>query len=81
MYCYHAIIQLKKQIAKLEEKIILFELSTTQQKAELKSMKTDLKTTKKELAALKGYKLREGIMKNYLHLIRGRPLAKYPRKS
>ena len=56
----HENAQLKKKIAKLEEKLILHEIKEKEDKNKIKLLESDLKILRNEIANLKGYKLRAG---------------------
>ena len=56
----HENAQLKKKVAKLEEKVILHEVKEKEQKNKIKLLESQLKVAKNEIANLKGYKLRSG---------------------
>lgn len=56
----HENAQLKKKIAKLEEKVILHEIKEKEHKTRIKVLESDLKVVRTEIANLKGYKLRSG---------------------
>ena len=51
---------LKKQVVKLEEKLILKEMKEKEQKEKIKDLETQIKVLHKQLADKKGFKLREG---------------------
>ena len=51
---------LKKQLVKLEEKLILKEMKEKEQKEKIKDLETQIKVLHKQLADKKGFKLREG---------------------
>ena len=57
---------LKKQLVKLEEKLILKEMKEKEQKEKIKDLETQIKVLHKQLADKKGFKLREGRPKHKL---------------
>merc|ERR1712235_28387 len=50
---------LKKQVVKLEEKLILKEMKEKEHKEKIKDLETQIKVLHKQLADKKGFKLRE----------------------
>ena len=54
---------LKKQVVKLEEKLILKEMQEKGHKEKIKDLETQIKVLHKQLADKKGFKLREGKFK------------------
>ena len=62
----HENAQLKKQLVKLEEKLILKEMKEKEQKEKIKDLETQIKVLHKQLADKKGFKLREGELNHKL---------------
>ena len=61
---------LKKQVVKLEEKLILKEMKEKEQKEKIKDLETQIKVLHKQLADKKGFKLREGELNHRYKLIK-----------
>ena len=59
----HENAMLKKQVVKLEEKLILKEMQEKEHKEKIKDLETQIKVLHKQLADKKGFKLREGKFK------------------
>ena len=55
----HENAQLKKKIAKLEEKLILAEVKDKEKSAQIKDFETQIKVLNKQLAEKRGYKIRD----------------------
>ena len=55
----HENAQLKKKIAKLEEKLILTEVKDQERVAQIKDLETQVKVLNKQLAEKRGYKIRD----------------------
>merc|ERR1711917_32323 len=55
----HENAQLKKKIAKLEEKLILAEVKDKEKSAQIKDFETQIKVLNKQLAEKRGYKTRD----------------------